>query len=302
MGTRRSLSPVRYLLACLVGLTIGVGLDVVRDGGPALWLVRQGLAPAVGPPAYALEGRLVDVGGRRLYLDCRGGGSPVVVFEAGYGSDAAGWGTVFPEVARLTRACAYDRANRGRSDPRGRHAASEAADDLARLLARAGERPPYVLVGHSLGGVYVRVFADRHRPDVAGLVLVDPFLPEIVRRLIDATAGLPQADAWRAQLEQNIRLVEAGERLDWAASETELVRARTDGLPVEFVAPPFGPGPLPPDREAIVRRIWRDGLAAISSDLRVTEALDSGHLVHLDRPDLVVAAISRLVDRARSEP
>ena len=103
-----------------------------------------------------------------LYLDCRGSGSPTVVLEAGIGSDARSWGSVFPALARETRTCAYSRANRWGSDPRDTHTVAEAVADLRAALAAAGERPPFVLVGHSLGDVYVRVFAGQHPGAVGG--------------------------------------------------------------------------------------------------------------------------------------
>ena len=108
------------------------------------------------------SGRLVAiVGGRSVYLECVGSGSPTVVLEAGFGADRFSWRDVQPEVGRSTRTCAYDRAGTGNSGaaPGVRDARDEIAD-LRRLLARARIDPPYVLVGHSYGGVLARVFAD----------------------------------------------------------------------------------------------------------------------------------------------
>ncbi len=129
----------------------------------------------IDDPAYTHAQRLVEVEpGRRLNLYCLGKGSPTVIFEAGLGGDNSGWARVQPAVAAHTRACSYDRAGMGYSDPARR--ASDSAnivDDLHRLLKAAAIKPPYILVGHSLGGMYVRLYADTYFDEVAGMGLVD---------------------------------------------------------------------------------------------------------------------------------
>lgn len=126
--------------------------------------------------AWIEPASLVDIGGgRRLNLYCIGHGSPTVLFEAGLGDQIRAWALVQPAIAKATRACAYDRAGLGFSDPSGRPGTpANAVDDLQRLLVAASIKPPYILVGHSLGGMYAQLFADRHRSEVAGMVLVDP--------------------------------------------------------------------------------------------------------------------------------
>jgi pimeloyl-ACP methyl ester carboxylesterase len=117
---------------------------------------------------------MVDVGGYRLHINCMGTGSPTVVVEAGWGDMSASWSWVQPEVARTTRICTYDRAGMGWSEasPQPR-AAREYAKELHTLLAKANEPGPYVLVGHSMGGFTVIVYAHDYPAEVAGLVLVD---------------------------------------------------------------------------------------------------------------------------------
>lgn len=124
---------------------------------------------------YPAPGQRVDLGGYALHIRCTGQGSPAVILESGLGSDSLGWASVQPALARQTRVCAYDRAGYGWSDrsPRPR-TAMIAVDELRALLQKAGVAPPYVLVGHSLGGVYVKLYAHRYPAEVAGLVLVDP--------------------------------------------------------------------------------------------------------------------------------
>lgn len=124
---------------------------------------------------FPAPGRRIDLGdGRAMYLDCRGQGSPTVILEAGHHGWSPAWTSVEPEVATFTRVCSYDRAGLGDSDagPRPR-AASAVTQDLTRLLERAEVAPPYVLVGHSAGGMYQRLFFAAHPEQVAGMVLVD---------------------------------------------------------------------------------------------------------------------------------
>jgi len=283
--------------AVAAGVALGFSISVVQSGGWERWLARHGIVPG-----YADLGRAVPaLEGRHLYLDCRGAGSPTVVLEAGMGADARSWGSVFPALAGTTRTCAYSRANRWGSDPRGPHTLAEAAADLRAALAAAAERPPYVLVGHSLGEAYVRVFAGRNRADVAGLVLVDGFAPDRFRRLI-ALAPPDLAARWQANLDANIRSVEAIDRLAWAASEAELEAVDLGDMPVEVVVvpQPFAVDPHIPDGDrARLEAAWREGNATFSARTRVTLAEGAGHFVQWDRPELVVEAAERLVAAAR---
>jgi pimeloyl-ACP methyl ester carboxylesterase len=120
-------------------------------------------------------GRLVDLGGRQLHLHCTGAGGPTVIIEAGASAFAIDFSLVQPEVARTTRVCSYDRAGSGWSDPRPDvDTPIRVVHDLRALLDRAGEKPPFVMVGASRGGVYVRLFQAEYPDDVVGLVLIDP--------------------------------------------------------------------------------------------------------------------------------
>jgi len=124
--------------------------------------------------AYPIPGQLVDVGGHRLHLNCTGSGSPTVVLEPGAGGMSSDLGWITPAVARNTRVCVYDRAGRGWSEPADTpQDGTQIATDLHTLLQRGHVPGPYVLAGHSFGGLYVLTFADRYPSEVAGLVLVD---------------------------------------------------------------------------------------------------------------------------------
>lgn len=130
------------------------------------------------PTSLAPPGRLVDIGGYRLHLYCTGPEStdaPTIVLSAGGGDYAVDWGLVQPALAESARVCSYDRAGTGWSDPGPEpRSIRQEAGELRLLLTAAGEHPPYVLVGHSLGGLVVRVFHLQEPADVVGMVLVDP--------------------------------------------------------------------------------------------------------------------------------
>src|ERR1700690_3455652 len=114
---------------------------------------------------------------------CIGSGSPTVVLEAGLGDQIRAWAFVQPKISAWVLTRSYDRAGLGFSDPSGRPGTSaNAVADPHNLISAAAIKPPYILVGHSLGGMYVRLYADRYPADVAGLVLVDPVSEEQGRR------------------------------------------------------------------------------------------------------------------------
>lgn len=153
----------------------------------------------ISDPVYLKPQRLVAVeSGRRLNLYCVGSGSPTVVFDSGLGEGMVAWALVQPQVARHTRACAFDRAGLGFSDPSPASRTSAfLVQDLHRLLKRAMIAPPYVLVGHSFGGMNIKLFAEQHLREVAGLVFVDASHEDLARR------------AWEIQPENaaaNVRL------------------------------------------------------------------------------------------------
>jgi len=130
-------------------------------------------------PNYTMPGRLIDVGGHKLHIDCTGTGSPTVVLEPGLGEPSTAMAWIAPDVAATTRVCVYDRAGRGWSESAGAPQDGVAvATDLHTLLDRAGEHGPYVLAGHSAGGLYVLNFARLYPDDVAGVALLDSMSPQ----------------------------------------------------------------------------------------------------------------------------
>ena len=136
--------------------------------------VYEPIAEKRDAKAHPPTGQMVDVGGYKLHIRCTGVGGPTVVIESGWGDFSSSWAWVQPEVAKTTRVCTYDRAGTGWSElsPEPR-TARVFARELHTLLGKAGEAGPYVLVGHSLGGYTMRVYAHDYESEVAGLVLVD---------------------------------------------------------------------------------------------------------------------------------
>nr|WP_315221840.1 alpha/beta hydrolase [uncultured Duganella sp.] len=141
--------------------------------------------------AFAKPQLRVDIGGRKLNLYCSGNGKTTVLFDSPSGDGGWGWFKVQPDVAKHTRACVYDRAGYGFSDPASRPNTSEnAVEDLHKALAKAGVKPPYLLVGNSLGGGNAQVYAYRYPDEVKGLVLVEPQTENETTRLNQASGGM----------------------------------------------------------------------------------------------------------------
>jgi len=144
----------------------------------------QAIATVTDSRNHPPPGQLIDVGGHSLHIYCRGTGTPTVILDALFPGTVSNWAWVQPEIAKTTRVCAYDRAGLGWSDsgPIPRDAVQQAAE-LHTLLTNAGVTGPYVLMGHSLGGLTVRMFADRYPDEVAGMVLVEASNPDGWKRL-----------------------------------------------------------------------------------------------------------------------
>src|SRR5215213_5857090 len=154
----------RILLYPVIGF-----LAVAAIGG-----AYQTVGAAADARAYPMPGQLVDVGGHRLHLNCTGSGSPTVLLQPGAGEMSSNMGWIAPAVARNTRVCVYDRAGRGWSEPAYTpQDGTQIATDLHTLLQRGHVPGPYVLAGHSFGGLYALTFAARYPDEVAGMVLVD---------------------------------------------------------------------------------------------------------------------------------
>jgi pimeloyl-ACP methyl ester carboxylesterase len=240
---------------------------------------------------------MVDVGGRKLHLQCDGSGSPTVILEAGLTGDHRTWDTVFTKVVPSSRVCAYDRANIDPSEPAPTpRSASDMVDDLHTLLTKAHEDGPYVLVGFSFGGLITQLYASTYPDDVAGLVLVESNHPDEVEEF-EAKQTKAQIAADREELEAN------DEGADVYRSFTEVQAAPpvpdrplvvvTAGRPVEW---PPGWDPRVFDR---LRAAEQKDLVGLTSDGTQLIAEKSGHEVPLHEPDVVVKGIETVLAKAK---
>ena len=187
---------------------IGIGvlalIVVVVAGGSGYEAFARHQAASDYPP----RGRMIDIGGRSIHLDCRGTGSPTVVFESALGvSGSLDWNLVHDQIARTTRACSYDRAGIMWSDQKTSHQNGDAVvEDLHATLVAAGEKAPFVLVAHSVGGEYATIYTNKYPGQVAGLVLVDASHPEQEQRL-SAALKEPMATAEESQAPASERIL-----------------------------------------------------------------------------------------------
>jgi pimeloyl-ACP methyl ester carboxylesterase len=248
---------------------------------------------------------LIDIGDRRLYLSSRGTDGPTVLFESGLGDSGAGWIAIETAVASFARICSYDRANTfaGASDPAPTpRTAEDIVADLHALLREANVPGPYVLVGHSYGGLTARLFASLYPDQVAGIVFVDASHEDQFDRLV------PFLSAEQLEFVEQVESNNA-EGVDLAASSEEMRSARsTDPLqPMPLVVltagMPTDPASVPPDwpleEEA---RIWNElheDLTGLVPGGRRIVAEESGHYIHQGQPDLVVEAIRAVVMAVR---
>jgi pimeloyl-ACP methyl ester carboxylesterase len=161
------------------------------------------------PASAQPVGKLVDIGGRKLHIVCMGSGSPTVVMESGAAEGFYSWWLVQQKLRDEVRTCSYDRAGFGWSDPTPSRSVSGYADDLHALLAAAGEKPPFILVGHSLGGSFVQRYYWKYPNDVAAIIAVDPANNE---------ASFPPFDAYR-EVAAKYRAKRTKEMEEWRATD-----------------------------------------------------------------------------------
>ena len=193
----------------------------------------------------------MNIGSHRLHIRCAGDGGPAVIFDAALGGSSLSWSFVQPAVARITRACSYDRAGFGWSDagplPR---TAGRIAGELHALLHAAAVPHPYVLVGHSYGGLVMRLFASRHADQVAGLVLIEPAIPE---------EWANPTEEQRALVARGVRLCGYGAtaaRRGLAQVVSMLVRSGATGA-ARLLARLVSRGGLRREDEGILAPIWK---------------------------------------------
>lgn len=153
---------------------VALGFLILLVVAGAAGAIYQAVSSARDAKAYKPTDQMVDVKGIQMRLDCRGSGSPTVVLEAGAQSSSIYWVRIQDDVAKFTRVCSYDRAGYGWSETvHETMLPPQVAGMLHDLLEKAGEKPPYLMVGHSVGGIYIRTVTAQYPDEVVGMVLVD---------------------------------------------------------------------------------------------------------------------------------
>jgi pimeloyl-ACP methyl ester carboxylesterase len=274
----------------------GGGSSTSSSGGP-------GGSAAAPPPTAGPTARLVEVDGRAQSIDCRGTGSPTVILESGLGVYSGTWLGVMDALSDAAfRLCRYDRPGLGESEAGERpRTVARFVDELRALLAQAGETGPYVLVGHSLGGLTAQLFARDHPDEVVGAVLVDAIHPELEAR-IEPLLTPAQVAARREELELNQEGIQFDDIL---ASEAQVLAAPpfpqiplvvlAHGLPFPVTDPTW------PAEE--VEDLWSDlqiDLARLTPDADFVVAEASQHRIQETEPDLVAKVIRGVVSAAGS--
>lgn len=310
---------------CLLWLGVSLATFLVLMLVGYLYEAR---AEAADARTFPPPGELVDVGGYRLHIDCTGTGSPTVVLDAGQGEWSTIWGYVQPEVAKTTRVCTYDRAGLGWSEAGPLpHDAAQIARALHTLLQNAPVPGPYVMVGHSMGGLGVRVFVDDYASEIAGVVLIDSMNPKQFRQ---------------SQREAQIQTDAQSQPFSFLAVLARFGMARILVRPLGLV--PF----VPPDEKAYFARYvrtqsvqaytnesqampaagaqaaavktfgdlplivltarlnnmtgwqeWQTELLQLSSNSRQIFAENSDHNIQIEEPEAAVAAIIQMVRQVR---
>jgi pimeloyl-ACP methyl ester carboxylesterase len=281
-----------------------------------------------------MTGRRIDVGGFRMHVDCSGQGSPTVILDSGLGDTYISWRKVQPQIAKFARVCSYDRAGLGYSDSSSQPRTSKViAEELHALLHAANIAPPYVLVGHSMGGYDVRLYASLYRNEVAGMVLVDASHPDQENRLppelknmegswlreaefLEYTMpfGLPrllgfcEVDPGQRAAECNLHSASEGvaemKAFPESAAETAATGSLGD-LPLAVLShdPEKPSADLPADLAKPTNDAWekmQEELSHLSTRGTQTIAKNSAHYIQLDRPDLVIDAVRSIVEQART--
>jgi pimeloyl-ACP methyl ester carboxylesterase len=280
-----------------------------------------------------MAGKLFDVGGYKMHIDCAGEGSPAVILESGLGDTYISWHKVQPQIAQFTRVCSYDRAGIGYSDSSSRPRTSKViAEELHALLRAAAIAPPYVLVGHSMGGYTVRLYASLYRNEVAGMVLVDASHPDQENRFppelksmegtwmreaeflayttpfgIPRLMGLCDDEPTQRAAECNWHTAREGVAELKAFPESAAQTAATSSLgdmPIAVLShdPDKPSSELPPDVAKPTNDAWekmQEELSHLSTRGTHVIAKNSAHYIQIDRPDVVIEAVRNVVEQAR---
>lgn len=292
----------------------------VRKYAIIIWIIALSLVVACSVSSAGPIDQKVDIGTHKLQLYCAGKGSPTVLLDTGSGESYASWKQFIENIAKETRICAYDRAGYGQSEPGPlpRDSGRE-TEELYLLLNKAGIKGPYLLVGHSLGGLNMQVFADRYPKLVAGMLLLDPpplgwlagdNFPEL-REMYNQQAQALQAQAEAARSAVDPQAKAQADFLAMLASEMNEMFAGSfqqasgiksfGDIPLTVIAstqanPNFGLAARAYQQYWITQS---KELAEKSTRGKFLLAEGSSHHIHLDAPLLVHEAVRELIQESR---
>ena len=257
----------------------------------------------------------VKVGNRKLAVTCVGEGQPTVVLESGLGDDASIWANLQPEIATFTRVCAYSRAGLGKSDPApGQRTVQNVVDDLETLLADSSIKGPFVLVGHSIGGLIVNMYAHQHPQQVAGLVLVDgshpnqegefrKTLPTALNDAFDLHNTSPENwDLLAATKQGETEYTRPGslgnKPVVVLTADTNLLDQEEIDWTKENIWANYNE-----DIYRVEKEVWKglqEQYAELSSHTRHTVVKGNLHYIQRDKPEVVVEAVRQVVEAFRT--
>jgi len=280
-----------------------------------------------------MPGKLINVGGMKMHINCTGEGTPIVILDSGLGDSYISWHKVQPEIAKFSRVCSYDRAGLGYSDASSEPRTSKViAEQLHTLLQAAQVPPPYILVGHSMGGYDVRLYASLYRSEVAGMVLVDASHPDQENRVPPELKGMEKS--WQREAEFleyatpfgiprlfgfcdeqpllraadcNFHTAREGVAELKAVSTSATQTAATGSLgdmPLAVLShdPDKSSSEFSPDLNKSLSQIWdkmQDELSHLSTRGTRAIAKNSSHYIQSDRPDMVINAVRNVLEQAR---
>ncbi len=303
-----------------VVLWVGAAVFVAIIATTGLQAVLSHLSLRDNPP----PGSLVELNGRKVHVLCAGEGSPTVILEAGLPASSLTWMSVFSEIAELTRVCAYDRPGYGWSQPTTSPRTAETiVQELRVLLQSTDTQPPYILVGHSFGGLLMQLYATRFPNEFTGMVLVDSSHPDqahrtldlqeidtisfamktlgpigIVRLLFPVPAGNPESRDVSVR-EQERELLMTSRTL-WTATR-EMSGLRESLRQVTESTVDLGSKPLvvlsEGRRRAESWQALQEDLSRMSTNSEWQVVDGAGHFVQHDQPDVVVDAVRRVIEK-----
>jgi hypothetical protein len=249
-------------------------------------------APSQVISQYNQVAHLVEVGSHKMFLNCTGkAAGPTVILEAGTGDTSEVWSAVQTEVEKFANVCSYDRLGLGRSDKLAvAHTADETVADLHGLLHAASIHEPYVLVAHSIGGIYTRKYAALYPAEVAGVVLVDSAHEEQFTRVAQISPEWAKriSSQFPVDEQRSQGFLTGNERLVWHFDKPLVVIEHGE------MPPSAASDPMAKQSEAVFHVLQKD-LASRSKRGQLREAKTSGHYIQRDQPELITQSIRDII-------